>query len=73
MKYTEDDFKRFRQMEHEKLEPDCIVEWVFPAMGEPVLTFDRKTYYNAYADRDLLTEEQLAILRSEGAMGCPAF
>lgn len=73
MTYTEDDFKRFRQMEHEKLEPDCIVEWVFPEMGEPVLTFDRITYYNAYMDRDKLTAEQLAVLRKEGGMGCPPF
>ena len=71
--YTEDDFKRFRKLEHEKLEPGNQVEWVFPSLGEPVLTFDRVTYYNGYSDRDKLTAEQIAILRKEGAMGCLPF
>lgn len=71
--YTEDDFRRFRKLEHEKLDPDCQVEWVFPNLGEPVLTFDRVTYYNGYNDRDKLTAEQIAILRKEGVMGCIPF
>lgn len=73
MTYNKQDFDRFRKMEHEKLKAGNIVEWVFPAMGEPVFTFDRITYYNGYSDRDILTKEQIAILKKEGAMGCPKF
>ena len=46
---------------------------MFPSFGEPVLTFDRITYYNGYRDRDLLTPEQIEILREEGPMGCIGF
>ena len=46
---------------------------MFPSFGEPVLTFDRITYYNGYRDRDLLTPEQIEILRKEGPMGCVGF
>ncbi len=73
MIYSEEDFIKFRKLKHMKHSKDCKVEWVFPGFGEPVLTFDRITYYNAYADRDELTEEQIEILRREGPMGCPPF
>lgn len=72
-RYTEADFEEFRKLEHEKISDDCVVEWVFPRFGEPVLTFDRVTYYNAYRDRDLLTREQIRTLKREGALGCPPF
>lgn len=72
-RYTEEDFKEFRKLPHEKVGPECIVEWVFPRFGEPVLTFDRITYYNGYRDRDLLTPEQVSILRKEGSLGCTFF
>lgn len=72
-RYTESDFERFRQLPHYKLNGGCRVEWVFPSFGEPVLTFDRRTYYNGYSDRDRLTFEQLHILAMEGPMGCPEF
>jgi hypothetical protein len=72
-RYTEEDFARFRKLKHSKHSRDCQVEWVFPSFGEPVLTFDRITYYNGYRDRDLLTPEQIEILRKEGPMGCVGF
>ena len=71
--YTEEDFARFRKLKHSKHNKACKVEWVFPSFGEPVLTFDRITYYNGYSDRDKLTEEQIEILREEGPMGCIPF
>ena len=71
--YTEEDFIRFRKMDHHKSRPENKVEWVFPHKGEPILTFDRITYYNGYCDRDLLTPEQIEILRKEGPLGCPDF
>ena len=73
MSYSEEEAKELRKLEHEKLDPSCTVEWVFPEFGTPVLTFDRITYYNAYADRDELTPEQIRILRREGPLGCPEF
>ena len=72
-RYTEEDFRRFRKLRHRKLHRGCVVEWGFPNFGEPVLTFDRITYYNGCRDRDLLTEEQIAILKEEGVMGCIPF
>ena len=72
-RYTEADFEEFRKLKHEKVSEDCVVEWVFPHLGEPVLTFDRVTYYNGYRDRGLLTKEQIRILRKEGALGCVPF
>lgn len=72
-RYTEEGFARFRKLKHSKHSRDCQVEWVFPSFGEPALTFDRITYYNDYGDRDLLTEEQIEILRKEGPMGCLPF
>lgn len=72
-RYTEEDFKRFRKLKHEKSVPNGVVEWVFPEFGVPVLTFDRITYYNAYRDRDELSEEQIAIIRKEGVLGCTPF
>jgi len=72
-RYTEEDFSRFRKLKHHKHSKDCKVEWVFPSFGEPVLTFDRVTYYNGYRDRDFLTPEQIEILREEGPMGCLPF
>ena len=71
--YTEEDFKEFRKLEHMKVSPGCVVEWVFPMFGTPVLTFDRITYYNGYSDRDKLTEEQIEIVRKEGVLGCTPF
>ena len=71
--YTEKDCIKFRKLPHEKAVPGGVVEWVFPNIGEPVFTFDRKTYYNGYADRDELTKEQVAILKKEGVLGCLPF
>lgn len=65
--------KELSQLKHERISDSCVVEWVFPEHGTPYLTFDRKSYYNAYSDRDKLSDEQLRILRKEGAMGCPEF
>ena len=39
-------------MKHKKAVPDGTVERVFPNFGEPVLTFDRVTYYNGYREKD---------------------
>ena len=72
-RYTEEDFKEFRKLRHSKRRPDNQTEWVFPSRGEPVVTFDRITYYNGYRDRDLLTDEQIEILRKEGVIGCIPF
>jgi len=69
-RYTEEDFARFRRLKHSRR---GRVEWVFPSFGEPVLTFDRITYYNGYRDRDLLTPEQIRILREDGVLGCIGF
>jgi|GEM_PF-1587046 len=69
-RYTEEDFARFRKLKHSRR---GRVEWAFPSFGEPVLTFDRITYYNGYRDRDLLTPEQIRILREDGVLGCIGF
>ncbi len=71
--YTEEDFIRFRKLEHHKIHPENVVEWVFPNFGEPVLTFYLITYYNGYCDREILTPEQIEILKKEGPLGCPVF
>ncbi len=71
--YTEKDYKRFRNLEHRKVKPGNVTEWVFPSFGEPVVTFDRITYYNGYSDRHKLSEEQIAILKKEGVLGCISF
>lgn len=75
MVYSEAECEKFRKMMHVKLRPDYITEWVVGdgLFGEPVFTFDRKTYYNGYADRDRLTRVQLMILVLEGGFGCPDF
>lgn len=65
MAYSAEECRSFRRLQHVR-RGDSGALWVFPSMGEWIITFDRRHYYNYFADQDLMTPEQLRIAQREG-------